>query len=119
MDLQEFRDLCLSMKGASEDMPFDEKTLVIRVGHKMFALISLDSTPPRVNLKCDPFKAQEWRDMFPSIIPGYHMNKRHWNSVYLDGKLSDNFIREMVDESYRRVFALLSKRSKKEISEGS
>ena len=117
MNVSDFKNECMGKKGATADMPFDYKTLVIRVGGKMFALISLDEEPTRVNLKCNPYHAQELRDKYRSIIPGYHMNKRHWNSVYLDGSISDSLIKQMIDESYGLVFDSLSVKARKEITE--
>jgi predicted DNA-binding protein (MmcQ/YjbR family) len=85
MNIEEVRNFCLKLNGTEEDYPFGENTLVFKVGGKIFALTSLDSIPLQINLKCDPEKAVELRETYDSVIPGYHMNKRHWNTVILDG----------------------------------
>ena len=81
MDLEEFREVCLAKPGATEGTPFGPDNIVFKVGGKMFALASLDEVPPRVNLKCDPDLALEFRDRYEEVRPGYHMNKKHWNTV--------------------------------------
>lgn len=103
MNFETLRDYLLGKPGAREDFPFDSTTLVLKVCGKMFALLGLDEEPLRVNLKCDPHKAELLRERYPAIIPGYHMNKRHWNTVILDGSLDDAIIRELIDESYSLV----------------
>ena len=103
MDLPDLIAHCLAKPGAEETTPFGPDHLVYKVGGKMFALTSPDEFPPRVNLKCDPERALELRDRYEAIIPGYHMNKRHWNTVILDGSLPDNLIRELIDHSYQLV----------------
>jgi predicted DNA-binding protein (MmcQ/YjbR family) len=103
MDLPDLIAHCLSKPGAEETTPFGPDTLVYKVGGKIFALTSPDEFPPRVNLKCDPERAIELRDRYESILPGYHMNKRHWNTVVLDGSVSTALVRELVDHSYQLV----------------
>jgi len=103
MDLPDLIAHCLAKPGAEETTPFGPDHLVYKVGGKMFALTSPDEFPPRVNLKCDPERALELRDRYEAIIPGYHMNKRHWNTVILDGSLPDKLIRELIDHSYQFV----------------
>lgn len=115
MTVDELRRYCLGLKGVSEDTPFDEFTLCFRIGGKIFAITSLDSLPPTVNLKCDPEKAIELREKYEEIQPGYHMNKKHWNTVNLTGELSDKMIYEMIDHSYLLVFSSLKSEIKKEI----
>ena len=88
MDLAEFREYCLSKPGASEETPFGPDVLVFKVGGKMFALAALDEVPPRVNLKCDPDLALDLRDRYEQVTPGYHMNKKHWNTVEIDQRHS-------------------------------
>ena len=118
MELDDLREYCLSKAGVTESFPFGEETLVFKVGPKIFALVGLEDTPPRVNLKCEPARAIELRAEYPEfILPGYHMNKKHWNTVILDDPLDENLILEMVDCSYDLVFAGLSKREKQEIGE--
>lgn len=103
MDLPDLIAHCLSKPGAEETTPFGPDYLVYKVGGKIFALTSPDEFPPRVNLKCDPERALELRDRYESILPGYHMNKRHWNTVVLDGSVPSELVRELVDHSYQLV----------------
>jgi len=103
MDLPDLIAHCLSKPGAEESTPFGPDTLVYKVGGKIFAITSPDDFPPRVNLKCDPERAIELRDRYESILPGYHMNKRHWNTVILDGSVPSALVRELVDHSYQLV----------------
>ena len=103
MTFETLKATLLGKPGAVEDFPFDPVTLVLKVSGKMFALIILDEDPMRMNLKCDPLKAEFLREAFPSITPGYHMNKRHWNTVRLDGSLPDDLLRAMIDDSYELV----------------
>lgn len=109
MDFETLRDYLLSKPAAKEDFPFDSTTLVLKVGGKMFALLGLNEEPLRVNLKCDPHQAELLRQRYPAIIPGYHMNKRHWNTVILDGSLSDEQIQTLIDDSYALVVRGLPK----------
>jgi predicted DNA-binding protein (MmcQ/YjbR family) len=112
MNIELFREYCLSKAHTTEDTPFDETTLAFRVGGKIYALTSLDSINPAANLKCDPEKAIELREMHPgSISPGYHMNKKHWNTVLVD-ELDDSLVTGLVDHSYELVFNSLSKKAK-------
>lgn len=110
------RAYCLSKKGTEEGFPFDDTTLVIKVGGKIFILVSLDGDPS-VNLKCDPAWAIELREANPAIMPGYHMNKKHWNTIVLDGSLSKNLIVEMIDHSYDLVFHSLPGKIQLEIKQ--
>ncbi|HBT82440.1 MAG: MmcQ-like protein [Desulfuromonadales bacterium GWC2_61_20] len=103
MDLATLRAHLLAKPGAEETFPFDAVTLVLKVGGKMFALVGLDESPLRLNLKCLPEQAEIMRQLYPAVIPGYHMNKRHWNTVILDGSLADEDVLGMIDESYRLV----------------
>lgn len=106
---------CRSKVGSTEDFPFDETTLVFRIGGKIFALTDLGEKIPRVNLKCDPFLAEALREEYRSILPGYHMNKRHWNTVILDGSIPDEKVLGMIDHSYDLVFSSLGKEVRKEL----
>ncbi len=115
MNIEVFRELCLSMKGAEETFPFDEVTLVFKVMGKMFALLPLDDVPPRANLKADPEWSESLRENHHQIIPGWHMNKKHWNTVYLEDGLEDNLIAEMVKHSYDLVVSKLTKKLKAEL----
>jgi predicted DNA-binding protein (MmcQ/YjbR family) len=96
-------DLCAAMPGAVEDYPFGNGVAVFKVGGRMFALIPLEGTPESVNLKCDPELALDLRARYPSVRPGYHQNKRHWNTVELDGSIEDSEVRWMIDHSYELV----------------
>ena len=114
MNIEEIREYCLSKKGVEEDFPFDQTTLVFKVMGKIFVLTDLEG-PLSLNLKCDPEKVIDLRERYPAIQPGYHMNKQHWNTVMVDGSLSNAFIRELIDESYMLVVEKLSGRLKKEL----
>ncbi|MFJ9018804.1 MmcQ/YjbR family DNA-binding protein [Streptomyces sp. NPDC102259] len=106
MTPQELRDLCLSFNEAVEDFPFRPETSVFKVGGKLFALTTLDARPLTVNLKCDPDDAVRLRGEHEGlIVPGWHMNKRHWNTVTVDGTLPDRLVRELVEDSYDLVVA--------------
>ena len=105
MDLPDVIAHILSKPGAEETLPFGPDTLVYKVGGKMFALTSPDDFPASVNLKCDPDRALELRDQYPAITPGYHMNKRHWNTLILDGSVPGKLIKELIDHSYDLVVA--------------
>jgi predicted DNA-binding protein (MmcQ/YjbR family) len=107
MTASELRELCLGFPGAIEDFPFGRETSVFKVERKMFALSQLRSRPLSVSLKCEPELAEQLRAAHAAIIPGYHLNKRHWNTVTLDGSLSDAMVRDMVEDSYDLVVAAL------------
>jgi len=109
MNIETFREYCLSKLAATEDTPFGPDNIVFKVGGKMFALAALDAVPPAVNLKCDPDLALELRDRYEQVRPGYHMNKKHWNTVELDGVIPEKEIRKMVDHSYDLVVRSLPK----------
>jgi predicted DNA-binding protein (MmcQ/YjbR family) len=116
MDLETLRTYTLSKKAVTEDMPFGEDTLVFRVLGKIFALTSLDTVRKdsfgegcRVNLKCDPDYAIELREQYDDITPGFHMNKKHWNTVICDNALDDKFIKSLIDHSYDMVVKSLPK----------
>jgi len=115
MPNSEFEKYLLSKNGAFKDFPFGEDTAVFKVGKKMFALISLKKNPLSINLKCDPEEAFFLRSAYESVIPGYHMNKDHWNSVILDGSVPLVVIHEMIDKSYDLVFKTLKKAEKEEL----
>lgn len=109
MNVEALRDYCLSKPGTTESLPFDPETLVLKVGGKMFALISLDAQPVSVNLKCDPERAVQLREEFSAVQPGYHMNKTHWNTVIMNPTLRWSQVQEWIDHSYDLVRASLSK----------
>jgi predicted DNA-binding protein (MmcQ/YjbR family) len=102
MDIVALRDYCISKKGASESFPFGEDTLVFKVKGKIFALVNLDGDLS-INLKCDPSLAIELRERFSSVIPGYHMNKKHWNTVMLNGSIPDKEVFFWIDHSFDLV----------------
>lgn len=116
MNIEELREYCISKKGTSEELPFDDVTLVFKVMGKMFALTSLNKELS-INLKCDPEKAIGLREEHDAIIAGYHMNKKHWNTVMIDGTLKIDFIKELIDHSYDLVTSKLTKAQKTELSE--
>jgi predicted DNA-binding protein (MmcQ/YjbR family) len=108
------RRACLAHQGSSEEFPFGPEVSVFMVERKMFALSRMDAEPPlRVNLKCEPELAEQLRESYPTILPGWHMNKRHWNTVVLDGSLPDRMVRDLIEDSYDLVVANLP-RAKRE-----
>ena len=113
MDLPDAISHFLSKSGAEETTPFGPDVLVYKVGGKVFALTDPAQFPARINLKCDPERAVILRDEHESIIPGYHMNKRHWNTLVLDGSLSTKLVKELIDHSYDLVVASLPKSKRK------
>jgi predicted DNA-binding protein (MmcQ/YjbR family) len=115
MDLAKFREYCLSKPGATEDMPFGEDVLVFRAGGKMFALAPLDEVPATVNLKCDPDLALELRDRYEQVQPGYHMSKKHWNTVEIESGIPITELRKMIDHSYELVTKSLPKAEGKKL----
>ncbi len=118
MLLEPLRAYLLSRPGAVEDHPFGPQPLVVKVGGKIFALVSEDAAPLDISLKCEPAHAQFLRDSFPAVRPGYHLNKEHWNTVTLDGSIADDGIRAMIDESYRLVARSLSKVAQRRLAGG-
>ena len=114
MDIESYRTYCLAKKGVTEELPFDENTLVFKVMGKMFALTDIDAFAS-VNLKCDPELAVELRDRYPSVLPGYHMNKKHWNTIVIEGLVSDKQILEWIDHSYDLVVDGLTNKLKDEL----
>ena len=109
MNVGEFRAHCLSFAGAAETFPFGPETSVFRVARKMFALSQLDQMPLRVSLKCEPGLAEQLRETHAAVLPGYHLNKRHWNTVIVDGSLADQVIKDMIEDSYDLVVSSLPK----------
>ena len=112
MNFEELDNYLLRKKGVTFDYPFDEKTRVYRIAEKMFALTS-EEKPVRVNLKCDPIYALELRSIYESVIAGYHMNKKHWNTVTIeDSDMDDETVEELIDHSYELVYKSLTKKKK-------
>lgn len=104
MNAEEIREYVLQKKSVTEGFPFGEDTLVFKVNAKIFALLSLTRSPLQFNVKCDPGRAIELREEFPeNVLPGYHMNKKHWNTIIVDGKLSKKLLLQMLDNSYDLV----------------
>jgi predicted DNA-binding protein (MmcQ/YjbR family) len=115
VDVESFREYCLAKPGATEGTPFGETVIVFKVGGKMFALASLDEVPTTVNLKCDPDLALELRDRYEQVQPGYHMNKKHWNTVELGTGIPDAEIKKMIDDSYELVVQSLPKKQRERL----
>ncbi|MCC8089416.1 MAG: MmcQ/YjbR family DNA-binding protein [Rikenellaceae bacterium] len=117
MDIENFREYCLSLPHVEECFPFDDVTLVFKVGGKMFALSGSDDYPSGICLKCTPDKAIELRDSYPDdILPGYHMNKKHWNTVLPLGNLPEKFIKNLIKDSYDLVVAGLPKKVREKLN---
>jgi predicted DNA-binding protein (MmcQ/YjbR family) len=111
MNVEEYRSYCLAKRGVTEEFPFDSDTLVFKVMGKMFALTNI-ATFSSVNLKCDPEKAVELRDRFNAVTAGYHMNKRRWNTIFLDGSISEKHLKAWIDDSYNLVVISLPKKDR-------
>lgn len=104
MDIEQLREYALQKNAVEEGFPFGEDTLVFKVNGKIFLLAGLDNSPLQFNIKCNPDKAIELREEYPTaVLPGYHMNKKHWNTIVVNGELSSTQIKEMVDDSYNLV----------------
>ncbi|MFK7048355.1 hypothetical protein FLACOL_01241 [Flavobacterium columnare] len=119
MNIEQLYDFCLSKKGVTEHFPFDQDILVFKVGGKIFCLTSLnewEKGSPSLNLKCDPEKAQQLRAEYNAIRPGYHMNKKHWNTIKYKDDVSDKMIVELINHSYDLVFKSLTQKIQLEIS---
>lgn len=115
MNIEEFRDYCLNKPYVTEEFPFGAETLVFKVAGKMFALTGLDDPHFSVNLKCSPDYAIELRDLHPEIKPGYHMNKKHWNTVDFEGDLDEKMLIDLIDHSYESVIKSLPKSMRSEL----
>ncbi len=114
MNIESYRDFCLSLPYVSEKMPFDDKILVFRIGEKIFALVDIDSFE-FINLKCKPEKAVELRALYEEVRPGYHMNKKNWNSVYTDGNITQKQFEQWTIDSYKLVYQSLTQKLQKEL----
>lgn len=117
MNLEQLRDFCLALPGATEAMPFGEQTLVFKVKEKIFLLTSLDSETLSFNVKCDPELAEELRAQYSFVLPGYHMNKKHWNTVSAISPLYDSLYQNWIRHSYDRVVVGLPARLRAELAE--
>jgi predicted DNA-binding protein (MmcQ/YjbR family) len=113
--LEEVREFCLNLKGVTEELPFGPDTLVFKVMGKVFAITPLDAEMLSINLKCNPEKSLELRERYSAIQPGYHMNKKHWNTVNADGSLTNKLMKELILHSYELVVAALPARLKNEL----
>lgn len=116
MNVEELRAYCLNKKGVTESTPFDDVTLVFKVMNKMFALTDVEGDLS-VNLKCDPEKAIELRQEYDAVIPGYHMNKKHWNTIAIDGSIPAKQIQQWIDDSYDLIVRSLTKKLQEELKE--
>lgn len=115
MNIEEFRIYCISKPGVTEEFPFGPETLVYKVEGKVFALTGLDSPVFEVNLKCNPDHALELREIHPEVKPGYHMNKKHWNTVNFEGNLPEGLLKNLVDHSYESVVQKLPKSKRNQL----
>ena len=115
MTAAQLRRCCLAQTGAVEDFPFGPEHSVFKVAGKVFALSALDRTPLEVSVKCEPELAEQLRHSYEAIRPGYHLNKRHWNTITLDGSLGDKLVRELIEDSYDLVVSALPKRTREEL----
>ena len=116
MNIESLRNYCLAKKGVEECLPFGPDTLVFKVGNKLFLLAALDALPLQFNVKCEPENAVLLREQYSCVIPGYHMNKRHWNTIIIDGMVSDKTLHQWIDDSYALVVSSLPKSKKQQIN---
>ena len=119
LNIEQIREHCLKRKGITEEFPFDEETLVFKVAGKIFLLASLESIPLQINIKCEPEKAVEFREKYDSVIPGYHMNKKHWNTIIINGTVPAMNVFEWIDDSYTLVVAGLKKSERRKLEKKS
>ena len=115
MNLESLRDYCMELPGVTEELPFGPDTLVFKVMGKVFALTSFDSPSLSFNVKCDPEKAEELRANYTDVLPGYHMSKKHWNTVHVTGSISSELLFSWVKDSYDLVVNTLTKTAKQEL----
>ena len=115
MNIEAYRNYCISKKGVTEEFPFDDKTLVFKVMGKMFTATDIDDFES-INVKCDPELAVELREKYPGVLPGYHMNKKHWNTIAMDGSVPDDLTKKWIDHSYNLVVDKLPKMLKNELN---
>lgn len=112
MNIETIREYCLSRPAAEETLPFGPETIVYKVGGKIFLLMGLDEVELSFNVKCDPEKAIELREQYSCVLPGYHMNKKHWNTIVVDGSVSQSLIKEWIDDSYELVVQSLPQKKR-------
>ncbi|GAB2771573.1 MmcQ/YjbR family DNA-binding protein [Rhabdobacter roseus] len=116
MNIETLRDYCLSLTAVEEYVPFGNDTLAFRVKDKIFLLTTLNLEVLRFNVKCEPEKAEELREQYPSVKPGYHMNKKHWNTVIVDGSVPDTLLHEWIRDSYELIVAALPKKDREALT---
>ncbi len=112
MNVEEIRDYCLAKKGVEESFPFDNETLVFKVGGKIFLLMGINANPIQFNVKCEPRKAIDLREKYSCVLPGYHMNKAHWNTIVCDGRATKKLVFEWIDHSYDLIIGSLPKKQR-------
>lgn len=112
MNIEDLREYCMAKRAVSESTPFDEVTLVFKVAGKMFALMPMDNSQLTINLKCDPDMAISLREKYPSVTPGFHMNKKHWNTVIVDGFVEKDKILQWIDDSYNLIVKSFTKKQR-------
>ena len=115
MDIESLRNYCLSKPATEETLPFGPDTLVYKVGGKIFLICSMDAEPLQFNVKCDPEKAIELRERYECVQPGYHMNKKHWNTIVVDGTVSNSMLKEWIDDSYELIVDSLPAKTKAQL----
>ena len=115
MDLDDIREYCLSKPASEETLPFGPDVLVFKVAGKMFLLLPLDTEELQFNAKCDPEEAEELRERYPSVQPGYHMNKKHWNTITVDGSVSSALLKKWIDQSYELVVKSLPVKTREKL----
>lgn len=116
MNVEALREYCISKPHATESLPFGPENLVLKVGGKMFGLISLDASPASISLKCNPELAEQLRDEYSAVTPAYHMNKKHWNTIRMDSSIRWTQVQEWIDHSYELVWQSLPKTAKVELA---
>lgn len=116
MNIEELRDYCMSKKAVEETLPFGPDTLVFKVMGKAFLLTGLDENPVQFNVKCDPEKVIELREQYSCVLPGYHMNKKHWNTIVADGSVSNRLLKEWITDSYNLVISGMPKVQQKKLA---
>ena len=117
MNLEQLENILISKNGSTKEFPFNDDVMVFKVMNKMFALLMFKEQPLRINLKCLPEDALGYRELYKCVTPGYHMNKKHWNTVILDGTMKDEILTDMIDESYNLIVAKLTKKEKEELKD--
>ena len=115
MDFETLEKILLSKNKATKEFPFGDEVMVFKVMNKMFALLLWEEKPLRLNLKCDPIDAMAYREIYKCVEPGYHMNKKHWNTIHIDGSMEDEFLIDMINDSYSLVVSTLTKRQQSEL----